>query len=551
MVMQIKEKIEEWVREVLGNSDISLVHPKELKNGDYSFFNHSPKTENDLVGGLMASKIPEVEKIETMGKFVNIYLQQNFFADSIGEIKKQKENFGRTNLLNGQKIMVEYTDPNPLKEFHIGHLMSNTIGEAVSRIIENNGAKIKRANWQGDVGIHIANAVWGKMQKPELRWGEAYAYGAKNFEDNKEEITEINKKLYERSDEAINQLYDEGRKDSLESFEKIYDRLGTKFDHYFFESKEGVEGKKIVEEHIQDGIFEKSDGAVVFRGEKYGLHTRVFINSNGLPTYEAKELGLNKKKFEVEPDLDKSIIVTGNEIKEYFKVLLKALSLVLPDVAEKTLHLPHGMLKLPEGKMSSRTGNVITAESLIEQVKEKVFEKIKDREFSEEEKESVAEVVAIGAIKYSILRQAIGGDIIFDLEKSISFEGDSGPYLQYTVVRANSVLEKSNLTPSPSPINMRGDKTERPEGFDVQEIEKLLYRLPEIVERAGKEYAPHHLVTYLVELAASFNSFYANEKIIDEADPAGSAYKLAITEAVYQTLKNGLHLLGIKVPERM
>jgi arginyl-tRNA synthetase len=241
--------------------------------------------------------------------------------------------------------MVEYTDPNPFKEFHIGHLMSNSIGEAVARIIEANGAQIKRANWQGDVGMHIANAIWGKMQKPELSWGEAYTYGAQKYEDNKDEITGINKKIYERSDTEVNNLYDLGRKESLEKFEELYKKLGTKFDHYFFESKEGVEGKQIVEAHLEDGIFEKSDGAIIFPGEKYGLHTRVFINSNGLPTYEAKEMGLNKKKFEVEPDLYKSIIITGNEIKEYFKVFSAIIGKINDIAFNKTLK--YSLISLP------------------------------------------------------------------------------------------------------------------------------------------------------------------------------------------------------------
>lgn len=544
--MGIKEKIEKWVKERLEMNEVVLVHPKELENGDYTLILPplSIRGGEGVIEKLIKNKLPEIKHLELANeRFINIYLSEQFFAEAVAEINNEAENFGKTSLLEDQKIMVEYTDPNPFKEFHIGHLMSNSIGEAVARIIEANGAQIKRANWQGDVGMHIANAIWGKMQKPELSWGEAYAYGAQKYEDNKDEITSINKKIYERSDTEVNNLYDLGRKESLEKFEELYKKLGTKFDHYFFESKEGVEGKQIVETHLEDGIFEKSDGATIFPGEKYGLHTRVFINSNGLPTYEAKEMGLNKKKFEVEPDLNKSIIITGNEIKEYFKVLLKAISLIFPIIAEKTVHLPHGMLRLPSGKMSSRTGEVITAENLIDQVKEKVLEKIKEREFSDSERSEVAEMVAIGAIKYSILRQAIGGDIVFDFDKSISFEGDSGPYLQYSYVRAKSVLEKAK--------SFLQDKIARPKTFEITEIEKLLYRFPEVLERAGREYAPHHLVTYLTELASAFNSFYGNEKIIDENDPAGSAYKLALTSATAHTLKNGLHLLGIKVPERM
>ena len=202
------------------------------------------------------------------------------------------------------------------------------------------------------------------------------------------------------------------------------------------------------------------------------------------------------------------------------------------------------MLKLPTGKMSSRTGDIITAESLIDQVKEKVFEKVKDRKFSRVEEDEVAEIIAIGAIKYSILKQAIGGDIIFDFDKSISFEGNSGPYLQYSYTRAKSVLRKALVSES---MNM---SLTLPKNWETTELEKYLYRFPEIVERAGKEYAPHYIVTYLTELASIFNSFYAKEKIIDENDPS-SPYKISLTQAVADILKSGLYLLGIKVPERM
>ena len=202
------------------------------------------------------------------------------------------------------------------------------------------------------------------------------------------------------------------------------------------------------------------------------------------------------------------------------------------------------MLKLTTGKMSSRKGNIITGESLIEDVENLVKDKIKDRNFSESEKQEVAEIVAIGAIKYSILRQAIGGDIIFDFDKSISFEGDSGPYLQYACVRANSVLEKAisqGVTLGNAP---------KVTPWETTELEKYLYRFPEVVERAGKEYAPHYIVTYLTELASAFNSSYAKEKIIDKED-LSSPYKIALTQATAHILKSGLNLLGIKVPERM
>lgn len=568
--MGIKEKIEKWVKETVGFESVVLVHPKEIEKGDFALIINGPEAEKDFEK-LAANKIPEVEKVEFVApRFINIFLSKQFFADSIREINNQGESFGSSSLLKEGKIIVEYTNTNVLKPLHIGHLMGNVIGQAVSNILETTGAEIKRNTYQGDVGLHIAKAVWGIQKKGGITdgalrekvdyVGEAYTLGANAYEDDEgsqEEIKILNKKIFEKSDEEINKIYEWGRKVSLDHFEELYKKLNTKFDFYFFESEVSEDAVKIVREFLAKGVFEESEGAIIFRGENYDkkLHTRVFLTKEGLPLYEAKDVAHAIRKYSTYK-ADKSIIVTANEQDSYFKVMLKALEQINPDIADKTLHLSHGILKLSTGKMSSRKGNVITGENLISDVEELVEERLKDREYSEEEKKEIAEVVAIGAIKYSILRQAIGGDIIFDFEKSISFEGDSGPYLQYTAVRAKSVLEKARSSKKTSGILaslvnvFSKSEIKRPENFQIIEVEKLLYRFPQVVERAAKEYAPHHLVTYLTELASSFNSFYGNEKIIDEGD-SSSAYKIAITRAVYNTLKNGLELLAIKVPKKM
>lgn len=499
-----------------------------------------------------------VEKVEIAGPgFINFFLKAEYFAENIKRALKEGDKFGSNNNLKKQKTIIEFTDPNPFKEFHVGHLMSNTIGESVSRIVEANGAEVKRACYQGDVGLHVAKAVAHFLYKKKdihtesdlngLALGVDYVAGNKLYDadtDFKKSVEEVNKKLYEKSDKAINEVYEIGKKKSLEFFAKRYEALGMKFDYFFSESEVAGYGKQMVEDNLGK-VFEKSDGAVVFEAQKVNpkLHTRVFVNSNGLPTYEAKELGLVKIKHDKYP-YEKSIVLTGNEINDYFNVLLEAMKLIFPELAGKTLHIGHGMLRLPSGKMSSRTGEVITAVSLINDVKALVLEKVKDRNVDE----TMSDMVTIGAIKYSILRQAIGGDIIFDFDKSISFEGDSGPYLQYTYVRAKSILEKAasfGIIDSNKPIEFKVPQDHKP-----NLVEKLIVRFPEVVERAGKEYAPHLIVTYLTELAGAFNSWYGQGKIVDEKDP-DSLYKVALTKAVSITIKNGLNLLGIGVPEKM
>lgn len=543
--MNIKEKIENWIKETLKiEGEVLLVHPKFLDQGDFSLI-VPPQNIFEYTEALKNNLIAEVGGVEAISpRFINIYLSKQFFADSIEQINKEKENFGKTNLLEDQHIIVEHTQPNPFKEFHIGHLMNNAIGESVARILRTNGAYTKSVSYHGDVGLHVAKAIWGVQNGGQEG---AYARGAKAYEEDpnaKKEIIEINKKIYDKTDNDINELYDLGKRVSLEAFENIYKRLGSHFDENFFESESGEVGKKIVLENVGRVFEEGEEGAIIFRGENFEpkTHTRVFINKEGLPTYEAKEVGLAKLKKD-KWAYNQSITITANEQDAFFKVVEVAIGEIFFELKGKLHHLSHGMLKLTSGKMSSRTGDVITAESLIGQVKERIKEKIAERELTEEEKENIAEVVAIGAIKYSILRQAVGGDIIFDFDKSISFEGDSGPYLQYAYVRARSVLEKAVS---------QGESFKAPKDFpwETTGVEKLVYRFPEVVEKAGKEYSPHHLVTYLTDLAGAFNSFYAREKIVDESDPS-SSYKLAITSAVSVVLKNGLSLLGIKTVDRM
>lgn len=550
--MTIKQEIKSLIEKSAGGNipEFSVEVPTEKSHGDYSTnvalilakkTNKNLKETAEEIKNKIKSNL--FNKIEVAGPgFINFFVKDKVFVDNLKKIDK---NFGGGKELRGQKVVLDYTDPNPFKEFHIGHLMSNAIGEALSRIFEFQGAKVKRVCYQGDVGIHVAKAIWGKIKNSDLEWGQAYVSGSKAYEETEEakkEIQELNKTIYNRSDKQINKLYDEGKKQSLNYFDKIYKLLGTKFDWLIFESETGDIGKKIIEEGLKDGVFNKGErGAVIFKGEEHGLHTRVFINSEGLPTYEAKDLGLaeiKNKKYKY----DKSVIVTGNEVNEYFKVMLCAMKQVLPKLAGKTKHIGHGMLRLPEGKMSSRTGSVVTAELLIKKIEELVEQKIKDREFSEAEKKEIAEKVAVGAIKYSILKQAIGSDIVFDFDKSISFEGDSGPYLQYSYARAKSVLEKAKAE------GVRPNFKKTPE--KISQLEKVMHNFPDVVLKANQNYQPNVVALYLTELAHEFNNYYAKNKIVDKKDKF-SPYRVAVTASFSQIMKNGLWLLGIETLNKM
>lgn len=569
----IKEVIEQAIREQGWEATEFVVeHPKDEGHGDYSTnvalilakkVGANPrevaeKLATYLQNDTQIASVIETGKIEIAGPgFINFWVKESYLIGEVG--RAREDGYGRNESLVGKKIMVEFTDPNPFKEFHIGHLMSNTIGESIARMLEAQGAMVKLANYQGDVGLHVAKSVWGMRQKMTQEqvslenlqgqtlkerqkfMGTAYALGATKYEEDekiKGEIIELNKKIYTQNDPRVNELYQMGRKWSLEYFETIYARLGTKFDQYFFESEAGAVGLKVVEEGLKKGVLEIGEGgSVVYRGEKDGLHTRVFRNKLGLATYEGKELGLAKTKYE-RFKYDLSYIVTANEITEYFKVLLSVMRQLYPELAAKTVHIPHGVMKLPTGKMSSRTGKVVTGESLLNELKEVVLAKMGEREI--ENKEEVADRIAVAALKYTVLKQQIGGDIVYDPAKMTNLEGDTGPYLQYTYARARSVISKSTTT-RVDPSQLQGINPSKEEVA----ILRWLYRYPEVVEVAGAKLEPHLAAGYIYELATRFNSFYNKHKIGDDQA------RLEITEAVAKVLKSGLNVLGIVVVEEM
>jgi arginyl-tRNA synthetase len=590
MVVDIKKEIFLTLKDLLKtltkeNIDFLVEKPENENFGDYSsnaalvaskILKKNPfDLALELVRKINISKLPEIAKIDVVKPgFINFHLSEKYLVAQLGKTPLRQGFAGR-------KIMVEFTDPNPFKEFHIGHLYSNTVGESVSRLLEAMGANLKRANYQGDVGMHIAKSLYGifqisnfksqisnldnKSKKERAEFlGQCYAVGAKAYEEDdvkKREIEELNKKIYAK-DEAVMAYYEKGRQWSLEYFETVYKRLGTKFDFYYFESEVGINGLKLVKEYLAKGIFEESQGAVIFPGKKYNLHDRVFINSLGLPTYEAKELGLAFKKYS-DFEFDQSIVITGNEIIGYFKVLIAALGKINPELAAKTKHLTHGMVRLPTGKMSSRTGNIITGEWLLDEAK-----KLLKSKFSEMTEE-VLEQVTVGAVKYALLKSSLGHDIEFDFEESINIQGNSGPYLQYAYVRTQSVLNKchpelvsgssvgrqkvggkNEMLNSSKRTFLSGGGAVQHDTMQPEELSLLrtLNRFPEVVTMAAEKFAPNLLCNYLFDLSQKFNLLYQKHKIIDSDQ---EDFRLKLTQGVGQIIKTGLNLLGIQAPEKM
>jgi arginyl-tRNA synthetase len=563
--MQIRTRLEQAVHTAVTDLGLSvdtfvLEHPELMQHGDFAtsvalaLAKKAGKNPRQL-GEEIATKLREqnvvgVEKIEVAGPgFINMTLAPAVFLEELTAAYKQPALWGHSAKNSGHEVVVEYTDPNPFKAFHIGHLMSNAIGESLARLIASQGTKVYRANYQGDVGIHIACAIWG-LQNLDIdphdgkRLGEAYSYGAvryRNAEKNPEwdgikaEIDALNKTIYDKSDVKVNEMYTVGRQASLDLFEELYKLLGTQFDHYFFESELGEKGKEIVLTHPE--TFEDSDGAKVYKGEKVGLHTRVFLTQKGLPVYETKELALAYAKESLYPRAEKLFVVTANEITEYYKVVIAAMREINPALAGKMHHVPHGMMRLPDGKMSSRTGNVITGQSLLDDLV--AAAQARAAESRADDPQTLAQQIAVAAIKFQVLRQGTGKDIVFDQEKALSLEGDSGPYVQYAYARCESLLHKA----AEQGIAAMFDTSK-----DVGELERVLTRFPEVVARASAELQPHHVAHYALDIASRFNSWYAQVHILGSED---QAHKLAIVAAVATTLKNALRLLGIDAPSKM
>ena len=541
------------------STNIALVLAKKLKKNPRDL---AKLIVNELKNNLT---IQQFSNLAIAGPgFINFTFNKDFFIKELLKVLKEKNKYGHSTSLKNKKIMVEYAHPNTHKSFHIGHLRNITNGEALARVLESQTAKIVRANYQGDVGLHIAKCLWsickicksrGYVNPRDLHGkieflSKAYVKGNKAFEEDKQakkEILKINKKIYDKSDKKINKLWQETRQWSLDYFSRIYKRVYTHFDRLYFESETALAGKEIVLKALKKGIFKRSKGAIIFPGKKQGLHDRVFITKEGNPTYEAKDMELCRLQFsEYNPDL--IIHNVGPEQASFFKVVFEAQAQVFPKTRGRKYHHISGWVRLKKGKMASRLGNVVLGEWLLDEAKKrlkKAFPKVDDK---------TAEQIAVAAVKYSFLKVGASKDLVFDFKESISLSGNSGPYLQYTYARCQSVLTRSRSVlknPDPGAGKYQANKEELV-------ILRHLYKFPEVVEQAAKEYSPNIICNFLYELAQKYNGFYNKHRIlltpgVDKETPGVEAnnFRLALTAATAQIIKNGLYLLAIKTPKKM
>ncbi len=488
--------------------------------------------------------------------FVNVRVKDSSLTEELEKIINNPSDYGKSKLYDKKIVVTEYSDPNPFKVLHVGHFYTSVIGDALSNLVEYAGGTVHRVNFGGDVGLHVGKTMWAILVKlggenPEKlseisendrsEWmAGCYVEGTRAYDDDetaKSEIIGLNKKVYQfhidkDHDSPLAQLYWTCRQWSYDYFDAFYAKIGTKFEKYYPESETSQIGLDTVLQQRDRGVYKDSDGAVVFVGEPYGLHTRVFVNTEGIPTYEAKDVGLSIKKWD-DYHFDKSIIITGNDITEYMKVVLKSIEQFKPELAEHTQHITHGNIRLAGNeKMSSRKGNFLRATDVLD-ITAEANEKVQGNRNDEP---------VLGAIKYGFLKFKIGADSIFDPSESVNLHGNSGPYLQYALARARSIIRKQSTenTGFIAPVD----------GY-LQYERDLLFKVteyPHVVSQATIEFTPHHLCTYLYELAQVFNRFYENNKVIgDEREKI----RVHLVMAYASVLFNGLSVLGIPAPDKM
>ncbi len=550
-------KIEQKEKEI----ENSLEIPPSSELGDYSFpcFSLKEKLKDNpsKIALEIRNHIPKSEAIDYVqanGSYVNFFLNRKKIAkDLVKEISLKKAKFGSLNLGKSNKTMIEFSQPNTHKAFHVGHIRGTSIGESLARILEFSGEKVLRANYQGDAGMHVAKWIWvykryhskEKLKNDESWIASIYVDAVKKLAQNEklqEEVDEINRKLSEGKDKALIELWKKTRKLSLDSFKIIYRQLNTHFNEYFFESELEEKGKNIANELLKKKIAEISDGAVIVDLKKDNLGVWVLLRKDGTVLYSAKDLALAEEKFK-KFKLSRSIYVVGAAQSLHMAQLFRVLELMKFRKAENLIYVQFSEVRLPSGKMSSRTGENILYSEFMKEITSYSAKEIRKRfpSISKSELEKRALKISIAAIKYSMLKQNSNKVLIFSKEDALNFEGDSGAYILYSYARASSILKKAKGKKKQSVIKGELDKAEF-------ELVKKLLQFKDIVLNSCTNMNPSVIANYSYQLSQLFNEFYHSCPVINSDS---ESFRLALVSSFRQVLKNSLYLLGIDAIEEM
>ncbi|MFZ5365092.1 MAG: arginine--tRNA ligase [Patescibacteria group bacterium] len=481
------------------------------------------------------------EKVEAKGPYLNFYFKAEVWAKDFIEAA------GKRQQAAGQKVMIEYSQPNTHKEFHVGHLRNACLGAAIVNLYRFAGNKVIAATYVNDVGLHVAKCLWAYLKfhqgeepaSEQTRFlGKIYTEAVQKMEKDetiKSEVDEILKKL-ERKDKDIMKSWKKTQKWSVEDFKRIYKLLGVKFDEWYFESDILENGRKIVGDLLKKGIAKKDQGAVIVDLKKYNLDVLLILKSDGTTLYSTSDLALAYKKAKKKVDV--SIYVVDNRQTLYLKQIFKTLALA--GFEEKMVHIPYDFVNLPAGALSSRKGNIVSFDELFNKMMEKSMAETQKRhsDWHGKKIKEVAEKISLAAIKIGMLKYGNNKVITFDMDEALSFDGKTGPYLLYTSARINSIKEKLKTVGAADYSLL--EKTEE------RELLKLLANNENEIERACRENDPSVLCNYLFDLAQAFNDFYQKHSIIRAEDKKLRAARFNLAQAVGKKLRQGLGLLNVE-----
>lgn len=535
-----------------------LAVPPNPALGDYAFpcfkLGRNAKEEAEKIKANL--KLPKfLSEIKVAGPYLNFFLNKSQLAqETLTGIKKQKKKYGTGKAK--EKILIEYCGPNTNKPLHLGHVRNMALGNAMCRILAFQGNTVHPVNIINDRGIHICKSMlayqkWGENKKPDKKSdhyvGDYYVLYAKKSTENPDLEQEAQKMLvaWEKGDTKVRALWKKMNSWVLKGFAQTYKRFGITFDKEYFESLLYEAGKEVALEGLEKGIFVKDEkGSIVAPLESHGLPNKVLLRGDGTSVYMTQDLYLGQKRYE-DYHFDTMGYVVASEQKLHFQQLFKIMELLHRPYASKLYHLSYGMVHLPTGRMKSREGTVIDADDIMNEMKALAEVEIKKRyeSLAEEEIHRRAEMIGLAAIKFFMLRTDAHRDIIFNPEESLSFEGETGPYVQYTHARACSILRKAGKAAGKVDYALLQHEKER-------NIVTLLLNFARIVEDTAQHYRPHVLCHYLIELSQAFNEFYHSCVVISDDQELMKA-RLLVVDCVRQVLENGLDLLGIEAPKEM
>jgi arginyl-tRNA synthetase len=550
----------------------ALERPPESHLGDYALpcfrMAKDLKRKPPEIAAALAAALPLadpewIEKVDSIGAFLNITLRPAALAKLLVPQLRQGTYFNRLKAVDRPRVMIEYSQPNTHKAFHVGHMRNVALGDALGRIYEACSFPVIMANYIGDEGAHIAKCLWyihkNNFKAPEDRrgeWlGEMYTQATHTLEDATPEqapqfhaeVSAVLRAIESKQGEIYEQ-WQTTRQWSLADFQEIYRWIGARFDHCFYESEVSEESQRIATEYLKTGVFAVSDGAVGLDLKEEKLGFVIVRKSDGNTTYATKDLALARVKFR-QFQIKKSVYVVGSEQNMHFKQVFRTLDKMGFVEAKDCFHLSYGMVVLPEGKMSSRKGNIIKFRELRERMEQELNKNLEKYrgEWSEDEIADIGRRLSVGAIRYGMICSDPAKDIVFDLADWLSFEGNTGPYLMYSYARTRSILRKAqeqSFAPDDTHLELLN-------GPDERELLRYLNDFNTVIQQSADQYKPSLLCHHIFNSCKVYNRFLAQVSVLKaESDQARGA-RLALLDAFSQSLKFSLQLLGIEPPERM